>query len=228
MIPRSIHSYVYQLMCYYRAMTRTRLTREESREQTRLHLLEAAQKLIAEKGLAAASVEDITREAGYTRGAFYSNFSSKNQLFLELLQQLHLQEMAVFEPLFEDCGDLQQLRAKAPILFGGINRERSCCICWAEAHLLAARDAAFREQFNILTGNAIEHIARLVAEFHQLAGYVSPIPVKALAFGILSMAEGIQVNQISNPAHGEAWAELILARYLEQEMNLPPTPPPSE
>ena len=67
-------------------MPRKRLTREESREQTRLRLLDAAAVAIAKKGLAATSVEDIAEHAGYTRGAFYSNFKSKTDLFIELLR----------------------------------------------------------------------------------------------------------------------------------------------
>ncbi|MBV8159022.1 MAG: TetR family transcriptional regulator, partial [Dyella sp.] len=70
-------------------MARKRLTREESRDQTRQRLLEAAAVVIAKKGLAATSVEDIAAHAGYTRGAFYSNFTSKNDLFIELLKLDH-------------------------------------------------------------------------------------------------------------------------------------------
>ncbi|MFP3681416.1 TetR family transcriptional regulator, partial [Pseudomonas sp. SIMBA_041] len=66
-----------------------RLSRDEAREQTRLRLLDAAALRIARKGLAATSVEDIAACAGYTRGAFYSNFNSKNDLFLELLRRDH-------------------------------------------------------------------------------------------------------------------------------------------
>jgi hypothetical protein len=54
-------------MCQHRAMNRKRLTREDSREETRKHLLDAARRLIAKKGLSTASVEDIVESAGYTR-----------------------------------------------------------------------------------------------------------------------------------------------------------------
>ena len=64
---------------------RVRLSREESREQTQQRLLDAAQSVIAKKGLAGTSGEDIAAAAGYTRGAFYSNFRSKGDLFIELL-----------------------------------------------------------------------------------------------------------------------------------------------
>jgi AcrR family transcriptional regulator len=54
------------------------------REATRQKLLDAAAQVFAEVGLDAASVEAICDRAGFTRGAFYSNFDSKDELFLEL------------------------------------------------------------------------------------------------------------------------------------------------
>ena len=54
------------------------------RETTRRRLFDAAAQLFAEEGLDAASVEAVCERAGFTRGAFYSNFESKDQLFLEL------------------------------------------------------------------------------------------------------------------------------------------------
>lgn len=55
-----------------------------SRENTRARLLDAAAEVFAEVGLDAASVEAVCDRAGFTRGAFYSNFDSKDELFLEL------------------------------------------------------------------------------------------------------------------------------------------------
>ncbi|MEZ5187714.1 MAG: TetR/AcrR family transcriptional regulator [Microbacterium sp.] len=68
------------------------------REQTRARLLAAAHEVFAEVGMDAASVEMICERAGFTRGAFYSNFESKNELFLALITQLaeeKLDEVAV-------------------------------------------------------------------------------------------------------------------------------------
>jgi len=55
------------------------------RARTRERLLDAAYEVFAETGLAAASVEQIAERAGFTRGAFYSNFDTKEQLFLALM-----------------------------------------------------------------------------------------------------------------------------------------------
>jgi AcrR family transcriptional regulator len=64
-----------------------RLTRAERQAQTREDLLDAAARVFRERGFQGASIEAITAAAGYTRGAFYSNFESKEELFVELLQQ---------------------------------------------------------------------------------------------------------------------------------------------
>ncbi|MEO8592062.1 MAG: TetR/AcrR family transcriptional regulator [Candidatus Solibacter sp.] len=66
---------------------RKRLTREESKELTRMRLIEAAETLFIRKGFDGASVEDISEMAGYSRGAFYSNFEDKDQVFLAVIDR---------------------------------------------------------------------------------------------------------------------------------------------
>ncbi len=62
-----------------------RLTRAERQAQTRQELLDAAARVFVRRGFQGSSVEEISAEAGYTRGAFYSNFKSKNEVLVELL-----------------------------------------------------------------------------------------------------------------------------------------------
>jgi AcrR family transcriptional regulator len=57
------------------------------RPLTRAALLDAALAVFAEHGFQAATIEQICAAAGFTRGAFYSNFSSKEELFLALFDQ---------------------------------------------------------------------------------------------------------------------------------------------
>lgn len=54
------------------------------RRATRARLLAAAEEVFAERGFHGASVEDLCERADFTRGAFYSNFASKDELLLEL------------------------------------------------------------------------------------------------------------------------------------------------
>src|ERR1700712_996288 len=94
-------------------MTRKRLSREDSREQTTQRLLDAAQKLIARKGLDAASVENIAAAAGYSRGAFYSNFSSKDDLFIELLRRDHQKATAELNALRTSDLSIDEVQERA-------------------------------------------------------------------------------------------------------------------
>jgi len=61
---------------------RTRPTRDDTREK----LFEAAAEVFEERGIGAASIETIAAAAGFTRGAFYSNFESKDDLIIAMLE----------------------------------------------------------------------------------------------------------------------------------------------
>ncbi len=67
-------------------MARKRLTRAESKARTRAYLLEAAAELFRRHGFEGTSVEQIAEEAGYTKGALYTHFASKEDLFAALLE----------------------------------------------------------------------------------------------------------------------------------------------
>jgi AcrR family transcriptional regulator len=57
-------------------------TRERRLERTRSLLLDAAEEVFAEKGFTPASLDDIAHTAGYTKGAIYKHFATKEELFL--------------------------------------------------------------------------------------------------------------------------------------------------
>ena len=82
-----------------------RLTRAQQREKTRQALLDAAARVFVERGFLGSSVEAISAEAGFSRGAFYSNFASKEELFAELLQaRVYSVYRAMAEDMDVDCG----------------------------------------------------------------------------------------------------------------------------
>src|SRR5882724_7749933 len=64
-----------------------RLTREQSKANTRERLLAAARSAFAESGFHGASVDEIASRAGFSTGALYSNFDGKEDLFLVLMER---------------------------------------------------------------------------------------------------------------------------------------------
>ena len=69
---------------------RTRPTRDDTREK----LFEAAARVFEEQGIGGASIEAIAAAAGFTRGAFYSNFKSKDELIIAMLED-HVEQSIV-------------------------------------------------------------------------------------------------------------------------------------
>jgi AcrR family transcriptional regulator len=72
------------------------------RAATRQRLLIAAAEILAERGLHGATVEDICEAAGFSRGAFYSNFADKEELFATLQRQKEEELLARMERVMED------------------------------------------------------------------------------------------------------------------------------
>ena len=180
-------------------MSRKRMTREDSRDQTTQRLLDAAQKLIAKKGLSAASVEDIAEAAGYTRGAFYSNFRSKQELLLELLRRDHETMQAGLQGIFEEGGTREEMEARVLQYYSQLHHENKCFLLWVEAKLLAVRDGRFRVRFNAFLHEKLEQLSAYIREFAALAGTPLALPAEILAMGLMGLCDGVQFFYTVDP-----------------------------
>src|ERR1700710_311798 len=76
------------------------------REEVRTRILDAAASVVAERGLAAASIDQVAAAAGFTKGAVYSNFASKDELFLALMTDEVARRVEVVEAGVRETTDL--------------------------------------------------------------------------------------------------------------------------
>jgi AcrR family transcriptional regulator len=202
-------------------MSRKRLTREDSRDQTTQRLLDAAQKLIAKKGLSAASVEDIAEAAGYTRGAFYSNFNSKGDLFIELLRRDHQKTHMELDALRSDELSLDHIQSRTRDLYGQVYHDNESFMNWTEARMLAARDAKFRGKLNALCAEKRGQIAEFIEYFYKRAGVEAPVSPTALAMGFMALVEGMKLSMLSSPTDVPAdTAESVLSVFIDSIMQV--------
>ena len=74
-------------------MSTEALTRREKQQRTRKSLLHAATQIFCQRGLEGASIDEVAQAAGYTKGAFYANFKSKEELFLVMLDERFSEEL---------------------------------------------------------------------------------------------------------------------------------------
>lgn len=150
------------------------------RRETRERLIDAAAEVFAEDGLQGASVESICSRAGFTRGAFYSNFSSKEQLFLATLTHeydlrvQHLREQAaqLGPQLGELCEPLDQTTIANFVteFFAPTNVSVDWFLLETEFVLLAARDSELAPAFAEFLGQFENEVSQVVAELVTTAG----------------------------------------------------------
>jgi AcrR family transcriptional regulator len=181
-------------------MARKRLTREESRDLTRLRLLEAGAVIIAKKGLNGASVEDIAAHAGYTRGAFHSNFRSKADLFIELLKRDHQDIQQQLQQILSAGLSVQDMQRQLQLFYSQVYRGNISYVLWAEARLQALRDARFRARLSALLLEKRDMIAYFIGQFSQLIGKPPPAPAGDLAFATMALIDGMRFYNACMPA----------------------------
>jgi AcrR family transcriptional regulator len=144
------------------------------RQKTRLRLLDAAYEVFAEYGVHAASVEMITEAAGFTRGAFYSNFSTKEELFFALMERekaMRIEQLVAgveqfLTPLVASgtgLGDDEVVDILTKILELQSD-DRRWCLVQAEFQLLALRDPAIAGDFLEYQDGFVRDLTAIVGE----------------------------------------------------------------
>lgn len=179
----------------------TRLTREQSKAQTRQRLLSAARTVFARRGYHGASVEEIAAEAGFSTGALYSNFDGKEDLFLALMEYVINAYCAEIEAEVDGLASIAE-RAK-----GGarhwmeiVEREPEMLMLFVEFWAYAARDPGARERVASSFAKARQMLTRLIADGAREFDLQLEMPAEHLAVAIDALADGIARQKLADPA----------------------------
>jgi AcrR family transcriptional regulator len=180
-----------------------RLTRQEKQAETRQRLLEAGERVFLRRGIQGSSVEEIAAEAGFTRGAFYSNFKSKNELFVELLHARVYDRYAELakESQKQPGTPREQLRWGAERLRDVQRDERGSWLfrLWLECLTQAARDEEFRKlAATFWSGNRALVAGQIGWTFKEL-GSNPPLPPDQLATAMIALDVGLAVQHLVDP-----------------------------
>ena len=188
---------------------RSRLSRAESQAATRERLLAAARAAVVRQGFAGASVRDIAEAAGFSQGAFYSNFESKEDLLLALLAQ-HMDEEADRLGAVIDIAE----RQGQDVMLGldawaeELNSDVDWSMLGLELQLHANRSANFAESYRTVRAKHRQRLGDLVARFFAALGLAPPAPPHQLASAFMAMAHGLALER-DHDAEGPA-GRLIL------------------
>jgi AcrR family transcriptional regulator len=177
-----------------------------TREQTRARLLAAAGTVFAERGYDRASLEDVAAAAGLTKGAVYSSFASKDELFYALMSERIGERLALATAAVQ-----RETSAAGESSAGEITREAAAGLTGlmasqADWHLLfiefwtrAVRDPALRKDFARHRRAAREVIARFLEQQAAHAGVELPASAEQLAITVLALSNGIAIEHLADP-----------------------------
>lgn len=174
-------------------------TRAERQEITRARLLEAAGRLIARNGFNGTSIDDIAAAAGYTKGAFYSNFASKEELLVALFDDRAARRMTELLALLADVeapGD--RLAVIDAWLLGKSRRDRDLILLELELALAAVRQAPLRRLLAERYAATRAQVAALLADGLAEAD-AAALPVDALAAVIVAVTDGLPLQGLVDP-----------------------------
>jgi AcrR family transcriptional regulator len=180
-----------------------RLTRKEKQAETRARLLDAAEQVFLRRGLQGSSVEEIAAEAGFTRGAFYSNFKSKDELFVELL---HARVYDRYAELAKQSQE--QPGTPREQLRWGIEQMRQMYEgedgrwlfrLWLECLTQAARDEEFRKLAATFWSGNRALLVEGVGDAFNKSRIKPPLPLKQIATAMIALDIGLVVQHLVDP-----------------------------
>jgi AcrR family transcriptional regulator len=185
-----------------------RQTRKEKQAHTRRCLMRSASKLFAERGLQNASIDDVAEDAGYTKGAFYANFASKEELFLEMLDERFAERADELERLIAGEGsDAEKAVRAGDDLTRMLTSDPEWRRLLFEFTAYAVRNEEFRKQ---LVARRAALRARVAAALQTRAdelGLHTGVPADQVALMTSAMASGFAIERLL--AHDEVPDELL-------------------
>jgi len=177
-----------------------RLTREQSRANTRDRLLAAARSVFARSGFHGASVEEIASEAGFSTGALYSNFEGKEDLFLVLMER-EIDEHAreVSEAVRAQASVAERAAGGARQWMTTIEREPELLLLLMEFWAYGVRDPAVRPKVAERFAQVRRTLTGLIADGVRDFELELLIPAEQLAVAIDALADGIARQKLADP-----------------------------
>jgi AcrR family transcriptional regulator len=190
----------------------SRMTREQSRANTRERLLAAARSVFARSGFHGASVEEIASEAGFSTGALYSNFEGKEDLFLVLMEREideHAREIA--DAVRERASVAERARGGARQWMTMIEREPDVLLLFMEFWAYGVRDSRVRPKVAARFAQMREVLTGLIADGVREFELELTVPAEELAIAIDALADGIARQKLADP---DAVPDELMGRVL--------------
>jgi AcrR family transcriptional regulator len=196
----------------------TRLRRAEQVERNREVVLDAARRVFLARGYAGASVEAIAEEAGFSRGVVYSQFGSKADMFLALLDRRIVERATDNERVAGDLAGTDAVRA----LLGAAARDAAAEPGWArllvEFRVSAGRDPELNDRYARAHARTLDALVALLGAIHERAGQTPAVPLRSMAEFMTGVGSAVALERLANP---DALADTDLTTMVTRALALP-------
>jgi AcrR family transcriptional regulator len=171
-----------------------------TRAQTRQRLLKAAGEVFAQRGYDRASLDDVATAAGLTKGAVYSSFAGKDDLFYALMRERIDERLALVTEAVERQATVRDITRDAGSgLAQLMSSQRDWHLLFIEFWARAVRDPKLHDEF----ARERRSVRGLIAQFLEALAIEAevnlPAPAEQLAVAVLALSNGIAIEHLADP-----------------------------
>jgi AcrR family transcriptional regulator len=178
----------------------TVMSRAERQRRTREELVDAAERLFSRQGFHATTIDAVAAEAGFTKGAVYSNFESKEDLFFAVYERRVDARVEEIDAAVSDASSVAEaVRRLIPGAGGRPQADDGWLAVFFEfwAHVL--RHPELRERFARQHRRVIEPLAKVLQELLDERFRERPEDAYRLATARFAMQLGLQLERLTQP-----------------------------
>jgi AcrR family transcriptional regulator len=175
-----------------------RLNRKEKQARTRSSLMQSAARIFCKRGLERASIDEVAEDAGFTKGAFYANFKSKEELYLAMLDERFAQRIAETDRAFGGAEPPPEQARHAAADFARSLRPEDERL-FLEFATYALRDESFREELLTRFATLRERLERVYRRRAEEYGLELDIPMERVVRMVVAMADGWALWHLLDP-----------------------------
>ncbi len=182
----------------------------------RARLLDAAADEFTENGYAAAKLQDIARRAGFTKGAVYSNFESKQALFAQLLAKKSMDLASRVIETVSGLGPGDAAGRSGDAIASWLVDEPRWPLLVTEFAIQAGRDTRLTDEYRSERRHLRDELASLISERAAAWAVSNRLDSRRVAISLLALISGLAVEhsvdpeQIDRRAIGDTITELFM------------------
>lgn len=193
-----------------------RLTPERRRKQTRECLLRAAAQVFAARGFHGASLDEVAAVAGFTKGAVYSNFKNKEDLFLAVLEQRYEEEMENVRAVLRSTEERPETHLSDFVSLIGGQFEHGGEELWAALYqefcLYALRNPVARHNLAAFSELEVRNIAEILSTERARHGVETTEPVEHDARIVSALMRGLtMMRNIDSAVIDESFLNTLIS-----------------